>query len=1317
MRVETVKEGFEAFRSLVKEGLISDTIVSVKVGNIVQDALKVITSDQAPANFKLDKTTILSDVESVIWANKSARKSPAFKTFLRALNELGIPSDEILMDTVLHIAGSEEDSDDAMREFVEAFPECKTVKDSKERNVVSVAVEKASMSSITALEKAGFDFTDPDIDGNTALHHLAMSKRFSEADYKMLSHLTGGLSKLESVDLVNHEKCTPLHLCIMNRNKAFFDFFVNFNPNFSQLDGQGRTPLHMCFAESDSQDSIDDILESILVCQKVDLNMVDSHGDTALHLAAANVQNSWTVALLLQKGANPDIQNKLGETALHILARNGQSTRAIDSLLAYGADFSIKSGLEQTALEVAIENKQWLSIVDLLKNSSDLMSISYEGKTLVDLAIENESTDLLRLLITKVEKFMFTKYHEGQTILHRAVLKGSVALTSMCFMHGATIAEEDDKGHCVSDFAVESGSADVLVLLFKYHLKDYLNHDLDQANRVFWRILELKNLEMVEVFSMYGLGSSEAMIDGKPLALYAYEHENWDLIDSLSELMYEQDDSKYFDCFGLGFDKAEFVAALIANKRLDTLNAFAYFGFIKFQDTEVSQSLIKLAVEEKDWDFICRNIERCTGCEQLEIEKVPLVFVAMRENAEEAASVIFSYLKLDPLIEFDGERLIDAMIGKRMIEPLAIIVDKTEDLSSLKINLNGLVDIAFERLEACRATQEEDDFELSYPLGALHKLINYGVDVSSRVMNGLPLLHYFVRYFRGACLDSLIEKGALVHEKDSFGRTALYYALQNRDTDAFGVLLQGGAQVRIEDWDFTLSREEVISFIGVCPGDIMKFIDVRIIAIIHELEDRREKQAFSLLKADLEKVDKALPAKFNFLKSQNLDSVKDIPDVDYPGEPFAEIEELRSFFAGIEDSDLEGIAGIGEDLVTVAVHRENFERFLKNVQESVKIVGVNMEDPSQTYAPICRTLKHLALKLSSLDKAEQITLLTRFSRIDRDLCIEPYLKASRWVYGSLVSKKEDDLQGKAFEMGDPLVALRRELYVKITDWRDHALRTIIREESGELDTHARNWVYRYYGPHVGTGYDEEDMYIDGHGLTMLAEFLNLSPQKEVLIEELATRFASFFTGYVFQNMLRFFRHEIQPGQTSSGGGHSKGEVLIDYFHSLINLKKAADLKEAFSEPADISVGEEYLKMKGDMEPHQTAISNRSQKFNRLSRQLEIKKSQAIGEGPEAKSRRDELIKDLELQVQKAEALLTHAQKALIQAERRLKQFKQDHPEVCDSLDEIEEKAIQEHATITEKHLSYNEESGQVEISKEGLWEFFTLFFVYEKTPV
>ena len=86
---------------------------------------------------------------------------------------------------------------------------------------------------------------------------------------------------------------------------------------------------------------------SILIDHGADLNIQDNDGWTALYWAAANGKNEVTIALIAG-GADLNIQNKNGETAIHRTAANGKN-EVTSILIRAGADLNIQDNDGHTA--------------------------------------------------------------------------------------------------------------------------------------------------------------------------------------------------------------------------------------------------------------------------------------------------------------------------------------------------------------------------------------------------------------------------------------------------------------------------------------------------------------------------------------------------------------------------------------------------------------------------------------------------------------------------------------------------------------------------------------------------------------------------------------------------------------------------------------------------------------------------------------------------------------------------------------------------------------------------------------------------------
>ena len=104
----------------------------------------------------------------------------------------------------------------------------------------------------------------------------------------------------------------------------------------------------------------------------------DSWGDSALSEAARWGRDS-TVSILLQAGANLNIQNDNGRTALHRAAYNGHN-EVTTTLIKAGADLNLQNKDGKTALHYAAAGYNEVTIT-LIEAGADPYLQDNEGRT------------------------------------------------------------------------------------------------------------------------------------------------------------------------------------------------------------------------------------------------------------------------------------------------------------------------------------------------------------------------------------------------------------------------------------------------------------------------------------------------------------------------------------------------------------------------------------------------------------------------------------------------------------------------------------------------------------------------------------------------------------------------------------------------------------------------------------------------------------------------------------------------------------------------------------------------------------------------
>jgi hypothetical protein len=163
-----------------------------------------------------------------------------------------------------------------------------------------------------------------------------------------------------------------------------------------------------------------------LIYRGMDVNTVDSAGNTLLHLATRNGNDSLITALLKLK-ANPNARNRVGDTPLMLAAHNGKLSSAnallaggaeantegwaplhyavfaeqpeiVSLLIAKGAKVDARAPNQQTPLMLAARTGN-LQIGKLLLNAkADPVLKDQHDETAATLAQKNNNSDFARLL-------------------------------------------------------------------------------------------------------------------------------------------------------------------------------------------------------------------------------------------------------------------------------------------------------------------------------------------------------------------------------------------------------------------------------------------------------------------------------------------------------------------------------------------------------------------------------------------------------------------------------------------------------------------------------------------------------------------------------------------------------------------------------------------------------------------------------------------------------------------------------------------------------------------------------------------------------
>ncbi|XP_008275253.1 histone-lysine N-methyltransferase EHMT1-like isoform X3 [Stegastes partitus] len=174
--------------------------------------------------------------------------------------------------------------------------------DEEQRTPLMAACENNHLDTVKYLLRAGAATSHKDIMGFTCLHLAAKL-----GHYDIVSHLLSKTSKY--INCQDDGGWTPITWAIEYKHKELVHLLLARGADVNIRDKEENVCLHWA-----ALSGCDDIAQALLEAQ-CDLNAVNVHGDSPLHVAARE-HHLECVMLFLSRGANICQRNREGETAL-----------------------------------------------------------------------------------------------------------------------------------------------------------------------------------------------------------------------------------------------------------------------------------------------------------------------------------------------------------------------------------------------------------------------------------------------------------------------------------------------------------------------------------------------------------------------------------------------------------------------------------------------------------------------------------------------------------------------------------------------------------------------------------------------------------------------------------------------------------------------------------------------------------------------------------------------------------------------------------------------------------------------------------------
>lgn len=225
-------------------------------------------------------------------------------------------------------------------------------------NIINLVKGSYTIEFIRILIDTGADLNITDTDGNTSLMIAS-----SQGQYDIVQLLVEKKAKL---DLQNHHGFTAIMMAFTRKKiyRNIIEFLINSGADVNKTDKKYNINALTFACDGDEEQ-----LQSLLIKHTNDLNVLSTTGNSAL-LDAVNSNMLLTAELLLNNGANIDIQNNTNGITPLMIACTNKNEKMIELLLDYKPDLYILDSNGMSVTEYAVMALNYNILKLLLDNGA-----------------------------------------------------------------------------------------------------------------------------------------------------------------------------------------------------------------------------------------------------------------------------------------------------------------------------------------------------------------------------------------------------------------------------------------------------------------------------------------------------------------------------------------------------------------------------------------------------------------------------------------------------------------------------------------------------------------------------------------------------------------------------------------------------------------------------------------------------------------------------------------------------------------------------------------------------------------------------------
>ena len=218
------------------------------------------------------------------------------------------------------------------------------------------------------------------------------------------------------------------------------------------------TELHWCARSDDAEKAVELVLND-----GVDINVPALCGRTPLFSASLS-SSSESLKTIIDLGANVNVQRTDDEVAPLELAANWNNYMATHLLLEHGADANIQDIDGNAPLHESVR-RGFFEVSQLLIESSANINLQNEdGSTPLHIAVEDNYENIVTLLLKNSADANIQDI-DGETPLHESVCEGFFKVSQLLIESGCNIILQDQDGSTPLHIAVENNYENLVKLL------------------------------------------------------------------------------------------------------------------------------------------------------------------------------------------------------------------------------------------------------------------------------------------------------------------------------------------------------------------------------------------------------------------------------------------------------------------------------------------------------------------------------------------------------------------------------------------------------------------------------------------------------------------------------------------------------------------------------------------------------------------------------------------------------------------------------------------------------------------------------------